>query len=246
MAKKIEEVNLPPALQDVELAANKQNAEVNKIVAKFTTDFTVKTVAEAQTVALDLSVIKAAFGKVDEFRKSFTRPLDEYKKRIMDLFRPAETELKNAENIAKRALLAFQQEERRKAEEEAARIRKEQEAARKAEEERLKAEQEEAELAGDEQKAAEVEAQKTAIETMPEVVPPVMETPKIQGVSTSKLWKGRVVNMSVLLKHIVDSGNFENLVEVNRSVLNQLAKSTKGTLNIPGVEFYAEESMAVR
>lgn len=237
---------LMPALQDVELAASKQTAEVNKIVAKFTPDFTVKTVADAQITVADLTVIKTAYSKVDEARKSFTRPLDDLKKRFMDLFRPAETELKNAEAIAKRALLDYQAEERRKAEEAERKARAEAEAARKAEEERLRQEQEAAELAGDMRKAEELEQEKAAIESMPEVVPPVVDAPKIQGVSTSKLWKGRVTNMSALLKHIVDSGNFENLVEVNQSALNQLAKSTKGTLNIPGVEFYAEESMAVR
>jgi hypothetical protein len=81
---------------------------------------------------------------------------------------------------------------------------------------------------------------------MSQVLPPVAEAPKISGVSTRKQWKGCVNDINALLKHIVETGNFAGLVEVNQPALTRLAKSTKGTLTIPGVEFYAEDVMSVR
>ncbi|MDR1952395.1 MAG: hypothetical protein LBQ37_02625 [Elusimicrobiota bacterium] len=237
--------NAIPAVKDVEIAAQERLSEVKGIILKFTPDFSVSTGAEAEIVANDLKIISTMLKKVDEQRKAFTKPLDGLKKFFMEAFRPAETELKNADAIARGALLSYQQQERRKAEEAARKERERQEALMRAEVERLKKLQEEAELVDDQEAVEQIAEEKQAVETQPIPVAPV-ETPKFEGIGTQKVWKGEVVDLTELLKFIVETGEHINLITPNTKDIGTLAKATKGTLKIPGIRFYSEEGVRVR
>jgi len=125
--------------------------------------------------------------------------------------------LKRAEKIIKsKTTLYHEEQERIRWEEE----RKRQEELRKQEEEyRLK----EAVETGDESVLDE-----------PIVVPVVKmeDTTKHEGVSYSKKWKARVVDFS----KVPDEYKIINQVKIN-----QIATATKGKINIPGIEVYAEK-----
>jgi hypothetical protein len=247
-----------PTITEVEQAAGLQLAEVNKIAVNFNSDFEVKTADEAQEAAADLKIVKMMIDKVEDTRKSFTRPLDDLKKRFMELFRPAETELKEAENYCKRALLSYQQEQDNKAREEARRLREEQEKKNRAEQERIKKEleaakeaQETAELMDDytameqaNQKKELLQQEQLSAAAIDLYAPHAQET-KIEGTSTTKNWKGEITDIADLVRYISASNNFYNLIEANNTAINQLAKSTKGTLKIPGIRFYAEDVLRV-
>jgi hypothetical protein len=73
------------------------------------------------------------------------------------------------------------------------------------------------------------------------IVAPVVEVaqiaPKVEGVSTRKTWKARVI----------DAGQVpREFMTVNETALNAYARATKGKMPVAGVEFYEEESLAVR
>lgn len=78
---------------------------------------------------------------IEELRLSLTRPIDEAKKRIMDLFRKPTDRLAEAEGLLRRGIVAYQTAEREKAD----KARREAEAAARAERERLERERQAAE-----------------------------------------------------------------------------------------------------
>lgn len=59
----------------------------------------------------DLTAIKTKYKELEELRKSMTKPLDESKKRIMDLFRKPLEVLETAEKAIKFALLSYSERE---------------------------------------------------------------------------------------------------------------------------------------
>jgi len=184
-----------------------------------------------QLAGTELKEIKGKIKVLETQRKSITDPLNAAKSRIMDLFRRPIDFLTDAEASLKRAMLTFQREEERKRQE-AERIaqeatRKEQERLRKAAEKKAA----KAEAKGDEDKAQEL---RENVPVLP--LPTVAPTPRrVAGVSTREIWKARIVDESLIpRKYLV----------VNEKMLGDIARSTKGAVEIPGVEFYAEETIA--
>jgi len=66
--------------------------------------------------------------------------------------------------------------------------------------------------------------------------------PKADGISIRKTWKARVIDDSKVPSHVVGVC----IRPVDMSALNNLARMTKGTAEIPGVEFYEDTNLAVR
>lgn len=65
-----------------------------------------------QMAGVELQGIKARAKQIDELRLSLTRPLDESKRRIMDLFRQPLARLDEAESLIRKGMVEFQQAER--------------------------------------------------------------------------------------------------------------------------------------
>lgn len=186
-----------------------------------------------QLAADELKAIKAKAKDLDDRRKAITKPLDEAKARVMDLFRRPLEILTQAEGILKRAMLGYQQEQERKQREAEAEARR----LAAAEEERLRKEAEKQakklEKKGDVAAAEATRAAAAAVQVP--VVAPVVEAPKAKGISTRTVWKARVVQPLVVPR--------EYLL-VDESKLAKLAQATQGTVTVPGVEFYSEQVMA--
>lgn len=193
--------------------------------------FAIDSVQMFELAADELKSIKAKMKDLDTRRKAITKPLDEAKSRIMDLFNRPLDLLEQAEQKLKNAMLGFQkdQEKKRREAEELAR-----EVARK-EQARLQAEAEKA--AKKAEKKGDVEAAQQLRETVPIVPVPTVaiEKPKVKGISTSTKWKARVVNADLIPRQYLI---------VNEKMLNDLAQATKGSVEVAGVEFYSEEIMA--
>lgn len=85
--------------------------------------------------------------------------------------------------------------------------------------------------------AALAQAGDAAAATQALIAASVSAPAALGGVSTRTLWRARVVDVSQVPR--------EYLI-VNEKALAALATTTKGAATIPGVEFYAEESLAVR
>jgi hypothetical protein len=74
----------------------------------------------------------------------------------------------------------------------------------------------------------------------PLMVEPVIlpeTTPKVEGISGRQVWKFRIINPALIPR--------EYLIPDERKI-GQIVRAMKGETRIPGVEAYAEESVAVR
>ena len=106
---------------------------------------------------------------------------------------------------------------------------------------------------GNAEKAAEVQAN-AAIEmanltataqvmTAPVAAPSVA---KVSGISTRGVWKAELTDKAALVAFIAQNPQFLNLVDVNTSGINQMAKAMKETMNIPGIRAFEERALASR
>lgn len=182
--------------------------------------------------------VKGKKKELEEQRKAITKPMDDAKKRIMDLFRRPIEALDDAENRVKRAMLGYDEEQRRIAEE------KQRKAEEEAERERRRAEKkaQEHDEKGNEERA---EAWRERAEhAQPTVVG--AETPKAEGVSTRKVWKGEVTDMKALCKAIADGQVPARLVQPNNAEIGKFARALQDDASVPGMRFWSERTMAAR
>lgn len=216
--------------QKVQQESLKLANEVEVRIARYQKIETVEVYQEAN---LDLRDIKGRIAKVTELRFSVTRPLDEAKKRLMDIFAVPLNKLSSAEIFIKRGMLAFQQEQERvrRAEED-----RQREIARKEEEKQRKILEEKAARAAAAGKAAKAEALREKKEQV--FVPaPIVEsqTPKLDGTITKKVWKYRIVDVSAIPR--------EYMIPDEKKI-GAMVRASKGTLRVDGVEIYSEEVLA--
>lgn len=108
--------------------------------------------------------------------------------------------------------------------------RKAQELARK-EAERLQKLAEKAKARGDEKKAESFEAKAQETASITPVV--ASKVSNIEGIKVRKVWKYRIVDANAIPR--------EYLIP-NEVMLGQMARATKNTLKVAGVEFYSEDS----
>lgn len=235
---------------------------------------TVDSAAMYEIAGDELRTIVTRRKKIEELRLSLTRPIDESKRRIMDMFRSPTERLAKAEKLLRDGMTAYQRAEREKAEKarreaeaKAAAERAEQERKqREADEARRKAEAdaEDARKAGDEaaaQAAAEAAAAAAAEAEdahermeLADIAPPLQVatvTPKAAGVSTRKNWKAEITDFRALVlaaaKRAEAGDDFLlGFLDANVKALNSAAKSMQAKLSIPGVRVYADDILSVR
>ncbi len=186
-------------------------------------------------------------------KKIITEPLamsERIDKQKMLTFQQAEAAKAEAERRRLQAIADEQaRKEREKAEQEAAKQRAiEAEARAKAEAARLAAEQASAAerkkllaaAEAAERKAAaaavkvEAQTEQAAMAVAP-VVAVATVAPKVQGVTTKKVWKYRIIDPLKIPR---------DYLMVDEQKLSAFARAMKGGVNIPGVELYAEDSLS--
>jgi len=157
-------------------------------------------------------------------------------KEIVDKEKQMLARLKEAEKIIKQSMLTYQAavEKARLEAEKAARKKQQEEA------ERLFNEAAKAEAAGDDHGAAIGMAMAEMVSDM-DAAPQVAQ-PAAAGTSVKKTWKARVTDPQAVPAYF----NGMELRTINMSVLNNMAKMSKGTMSVPGVEFYQESNLSVR
>jgi len=184
--------------------------------------------------------------------KSFTDRLDKFEvagKRAIMSYDEAENQKRLAEQRRLQAIADEQaRKEREKQAQEAEKQRRiEQEARDKAEAARKAAEAagaeerarllREAEAAERKAAAAQIKAETREDNASAVVTPVVQVAVKQQGESMRKIWRALVVDVAQVPR--------EYMI-VNEKALDGIAKATKGSIQIAGVGFYAENSLAVR
>lgn len=215
-----------------EAAKATRQAELMIVEAR---DIVIKTQPDYENAADILKIIKGRLKKLVDMRKAITIPLDEAKRKVMDLFRTPQQHYSNAESFLKEKMITYtdEQERVRKVQEEKLRKQAEAEEVRKkkALEERAK----KAKKAGKVEKAEELREKAEDVHVEAPVLAPRTETPK--GVSYKDKWYAVVVDKTKIpIEHM----------EPNMQMLNKIAQATKGQLLIPGVEFKSEKIVASR
>jgi hypothetical protein len=143
----------------------------------------------------------------------------------------------DAERIYKAGIASYEAEQRRIEAE--ARAKAETEARRLAEEQRER-EIEQAEAEGAD--LAEVTAMIAA--PLPAIRPqsqPMFQSAR--GISTATNWKGEVVSLEKLVAAVAAGRANIALVMANETAINQLARATRGTLEVPGIRFFSQSTV---
>ena len=179
----------------------------------------------------------------DTFDPHIKRAFESHRALVKDK-RDAEAPLAEAELIAKRALVTFDTEQERIRQEEQRRL---QEQARRDAEERQLVEaialEEEAQASGDASLAMEAAAKLEEPVHVPAVAVAPM-TPKVSGIAYRETWGGRLTDIAAVIKYAAANPQFMGLLMINQPALNQLARSMKHQMRIPGVEAVCTKDVA--
>lgn len=145
-----------------------------------------------------------------------------------------------AERLVKGKAGAWYQEQERKRQAEQARLQAEAD-------ERYRREQERLRRAAEKLKTPELREQRLAeAEYIP---PPVVTVPQVDqadGVAVRKTWRAEVVDMAALIAAATPGSVAASFLCVNQKVADSFARSTRGSVVVPGVQFIEESTLAVR
>jgi hypothetical protein len=197
----------------------------------------INSLEDAQKATDRISDVKARANNLVARRKQITKPLDDAKSSVMDLFRPAVEAAEFFETTLKRKLVDYNN----KVEEENRKIQLEaQEKARK-EQEKLEVKATKAEENGNFEKAEQLQFQAASV-----VAAPVLRQTKVYGSCVRTIYKCRLVSLQQLMKSILEGKAPITLVSFNEAEANKLAMALKGGMTYDGVEFYVDKSVAIR
>ncbi len=187
----------------------------------------------------ELLDIKAKHDKLDTQRKGITKPLDEAKKAVMDLYRGPIEALEEAERILKGKMLGYQREQQLKAEAD----RLEREKAAQAERDRLA---DEAKKLDEQGRSGEAEVKRTVADMV--VAVPVQSTtrPATKGISTSTTIDYEVHDMLELVKHIAAHPELIGLVVADSVKLRNYVRGLGMACKLPGVRVFGKQTMSAR
>jgi hypothetical protein len=173
--------------------------------------------------------IKERYSHLDDLRRRITRPLDDAKKGVMDLFRIPTEILSSSEYMVKSKMLQYQHKQEEWRIKEESRLRKEADDER----EKLLKKAQKLENQGYAEKAEEIKQQAAEV-----VAPPSIQlTIAPVGISTRVIWKARIIDANLVPRtYLIPDEN----------MLNSMARASKGIISIPGVEFYADESVTIK
>lgn len=190
---------------------------------------------ELDAAVLLLLEVKQRYKDLESQRKSITNPMDIAKKAVMDLFRNPMSKLEELETKLKKAIMVFDEEQKRLAAEEQKKIQalidKENEKLNKSLDKKiLKAEE-----SGNQEKVQELLLQKNSAPAVAPVITPTIEKPK--SISYKITYVAEVVDVNLVPR--------EWMIP-NIQALTKIGQATKGTVSIPGVVFREQKTVASR
>lgn len=196
----------------------------------------------------ELITVKTRIKKVEELRMTITDPLTKAHKATMSLFKVPLELLEEAKQFYQRGMLAYTSEQDIKRKEEQLRL----DAIANAERTRLEAEAKAAEeaaakLKGKAAAEARFAAQQLA-ESARNVTAVVVEEvkPVSAGNSVRKVWVGECTDFPALVRFVVDHPDYINLLVIDQTALNNLAKSQQDSFAINGCRAYQNSSITSR
>lgn len=202
-------------------------------------DFEIVDAPTFELAADELKAIKSRANDLDTKRKAITKPLDDAKKAVMELFRGPLDVLGRAESLLKNKMLDYQREEERKANE--ARIKAEK--AAQEERERLAAEAEKLRAEGKSGEAAVKEQVADMVVAAPAAVP---EPTKVAGLATRTSVEFEITDLHALVQHIAANPELLGLVQENATKVRAYVRGLGMSCKLPGVRVFEKQSLASR
>ena len=187
----------------------------------------VTTLEEANAASERLKLYGKAQKALEERRKGITKPMDEAKKGVMDMFRAPLEALEGARNEVKRKIAMWHSQEEQRAAEER---RKAEEKARK-EAERAQAKVEKYAEEGREDKVEEWSQKGEQAEA---AVPPQNEKAKVAGVALRTVYEVEVHDVIEACRGVADGKIPPAAIKFNQGELNKFARAWKGNCDMPG------------
>lgn len=197
-------------------------------------DMEVRTREQYDSTAIFLKAIKAIQKQV---KKTFDPIVDKTRAAWKESVAQKDKHLNplvEAERLVKKKVLLFLQEDARKRKAEEDRLAAEARERERKEKAKLEKKAEKAEARGDMEKAEELREKKEEVHIPTPIIP---DEKKKDGVSLPKIWKAKITDINLVPREHM----LPDMVK-----LNKLAKAVKGTMQIPGVEFYFEETVSAR
>lgn len=204
-------------MEAIKPTIEQQMEQEGALMVKRVTGLTITTDDDYSRGGDILKDIKARIKAVKDYWKAPKAAAQAAHKTLVDREKQMLKPLEDAEATVKKTMLAYTTEQKRKRQEEQA---------------RLAALAAQAEQQGDADGAEFMREMSAAVE-------PVQLT---GGVSVRTTWKARVTDPKLVPAYF---DGYE-LREINMTALNGLARQYEGGLNIPGVEFYRDSTMSVR
>lgn len=208
----------------------------------------------AEVAAKDLQRLTAEYKRVEEMRFAITRPLDKAKKEAIGAFQPyldkidaATTKLRGAINqwlLLERRRVEAEEAERRKREDEAARLVQEQaaEAERKFDEAVTSGDAALAEEAIELAESAQQQAQELSVATYA----PAPAAQKLGGIGQRKSYKVQSIDLLALVKAAAEDPELLVYLSANSVEINKVVKSLGTRHKIPGVVAIESFGLSVR
>ena len=185
-----------------------------------------------RNIAIAEQEVKILFTETKSLAHKAHRAIVAAEKKLLD-------PLKEARRIVSGKTAVYEREARRLADEQR---RADEREARLLDEERRLDDAIAAEEAGDDDLATEILDEPASAP----VVVARPETAKVAGVSSRTTWKAVVVDLRALVRYVAENDGWVHLLDANTAALNNLARSQKGALRIPGVRAVSDTSHAVR
>jgi hypothetical protein len=186
------------------------------------------------------AIVKKA-KELNEQRMGITRLMDEAKKRVVEVYRPALERLDQAKTALSGLMLDYTKEQERLAKIETDKA----EALAKIERDRLMEEAAKAEESGD----VEMAVVHAATAEMVVAQAPVYTAPKAAGVSSTTKWSAEITDKAALLRYILDTENPMvdlEAITINMPALNKLAVALKDKMKLPGVKAVSKAGLSAR
>ena len=166
--------------------------------------------------------------ELEKMRKEITKPIDDAKKQVMAVFKPATEQLNEAVSFYKDSIGTYITLQQKRAEE-----------AQKLAQEKAK-EQKEAISQAIEQAKEKGDSETVAtLETVANTLP-------VEGATVRKKIKGRVTDLKAFLLHIAEHEELQSLIEVKQGELDRFLAASSGDIAMPGIEVYEETIIATR
>lgn len=193
-----------------------------------------------QAASGELMRIKGVMKRIDEVFDPIVKKAHEAHKAAVAAKKSLTDQFVDAEKSIKRAMIAYDEEQERKAKELQEKLRKEAEAKAAEKKQELIDQADLAIELGADDEAEELLNQADSVQVLTPLVS--SNTVSVGGIAKKKTWKARVTNPKLVPAYF---GEFE-IRKINEGQLNRIAQMTGGAAKIPGVEFYEERGISAR